>query len=177
MRPGAPPASTCEGAFIAHKVSSTFPSDGFAQRGIDAIMSYRAEWKPEIYARRYLSLHCLGGAIKGDKATRDRSCFPYRDKPFMLQYQAWWTSDTPDKELEPRCIQWVRDFRKKLDGCAEGAFINFPDMDLVPDPDTPEGRKKLLGYYYGPNLADLIAVKRKFDPDNIFRFGMSIPTS
>ena len=58
----------------------------------------------------------------------------------------------------------------------EGAFINFPDKDLVPNPETAEGRKALLRYYYAGNLERLIAIKRKYDPENFFTFQMGIPT-
>jgi hypothetical protein len=58
----------------------------------------------------------------------------------------------------------------------EGSFINFPDKDLVPNPDTPEGRKALLRYYYAGNLEPLIEKKWKYDRDDFFNFQMGIPT-
>ena len=58
----------------------------------------------------------------------------------------------------------------------EGAFINFADKDLVPNSETPEGRKALLRYYYAGNLELVIAIKRKYDPENFFNFQMGIPT-
>ena len=58
----------------------------------------------------------------------------------------------------------------------EGAFINFADKDLVPNSETPEGRKALLRYYYAGNLELVIAIKRKYDPGNSFNFQMGIPT-
>ncbi len=40
----------------------------------------------------------------------------------------------------------------------EGSFINFPDRDLVPNPETPERTQSAswLRYYYAGNLDLLI---------------------
>ena len=69
-------------------------------------------------------------------------------------------------------------FRKKLQNAdlIEGAFINFVDKDLGPDPKTARGRYKLLKFYYGKNLDKLITIKKELDPDNLFNFQMSIPS-
>ncbi len=71
----------------------------------------------------------------------------------------------------------VRSGGHQHEGMCSGAFINFPDKDLVEGPDTPERRKRLLRFYYAGNLGELIAVKRAWDPKNILDFEMGIPTS
>jgi hypothetical protein len=162
--------TTCNGAFFPHKVSSCFPRWGFSSVAVDAIVSYLRDAKAEPTARRYLSLHCMGGNIDSDpNRAREWSCFPYRDKPFMLQYQAWW-ANKDDKPLGGRCLDWVRNFRETMKPHTEGSFINFPDKDLAPE------RKDLLRYYYAGNLEKLIAIKAKYDPGNFFDFEMGIPT-
>jgi len=172
-----PPKDTCDGGYYPHKVSSCFPNAIFStsSKAMETIVAYLAQSKPETMARRYLSLHCMGGTINSDPAwAREWSCFPFRDKPFMLQYQAWW-GDRNDKPLGDRCLAWVRGFRETMKPYTEGAFINFPDKDLVPNPNTPDGRKALLRYYYAHNLEPLIERKRKYDPENFFNFEMGIP--
>ncbi len=166
-------SQTCAGIPYPHKVSSCFPRPGFGDDGDRAITEFVSASAHLPEARLYLSLHCMGGAVgRGG----ERSSFAYRDRPFMLQYQAWW-AHPGDHEVGERCLRWVRDFRKAMRGHTEGAFINFPDVDLVPDPETPAGRLKLLRFYYGGNLDALIGIKSEWDPDNVLDFEMGIPTS
>ncbi len=158
--------NSCAGVAHRHKVSSSFPVAGSEAEVVCKAAEVVAQGPPSAEGRYYLSLHCLGGAIAADHVPPNS--FAFRDRPFLLQYQAWWVSD-PD--LDDLSIGWVRDFREKLAGLTEGAFINFPDRDLADD------RRDLLYQYYGDNLDDLIEVKYRVDPDDIFHFGMSIPTS
>lgn len=172
-----PPKSTCDGGWYAHKVSSCFARTSFEENAAQSIADYLSRSAAEPLARRYVSLHSMGGAMGGTR--QQWSCFPYRDRRFMLQYQAWWIrpeDPKEEKEMETRCCDWVKGFREAMQPYTEGAFINFPDRDLVQNWNTPEGRKKLLQYYYANNLDALIEFKAKYDPDNFFDFEMGIPT-
>jgi hypothetical protein len=171
---GAPLSDTCAGVPFPHKVSSTFPKRGRGGAVVQAAVDFLDGSTHNEGARQYVSLHGMGGAAAD--MGNDWSAFAFRDKPFMLQYQAWW-ANKDDHELGDRCMAWIRKFRTTMSPHAEGAFINFPDKDLVDDPDSPAGRKELLTHYYGTaNLGTLIRIKRKYDSDDLFRFGMSVPT-
>jgi FAD/FMN-containing dehydrogenase len=161
---------TCAGLPHRHKVSSSFPNGAFldGDEAVQRIVKFVAASEHEADARLYLSLHCMGGAIAAQDPAS--SAFAFRRKPFLLQYQAWWAT-TGDPHLGDRCIRWVRDFRREMEGFTEFAFINFPDRDLASD------RKELLRYYYAQNLDRLIGIKGRVDPEDVFRFGMSIPTA
>lgn len=153
--------STCDGHPFPHKVSSCYPRTTFDGASVQAIVDYLHGSEREPTARRYLSLHSMGGAIG---QANDRSCFAYRDKPFLLQYQAWW-ANKEQKDVEKRCIDWVVGFRETMRPCTEGSFINFPDRDIA------------LNEYYRQNFGELINIKRYYDPGNFFKFEMGIPTS
>lgn len=171
------PTSTCSRsdgwAFQPHphKVSSAFPKspDDYDQLAEDLIKVVEGTQYDQA-VNRYVSLHGFGGKV-ADMA-KDETAFPYRDKDFMLQFQAWWSAP---KSNEPESyVQWIENFRKSLQG-VEGAFINFPDISLVADQD--KDRVELLRRYYADNLPRLRRIKAKVDPHSVFSFGMSIPPS
>ncbi|NER94717.1 MAG: FAD-binding oxidoreductase [Symploca sp. SIO1B1] len=158
---------------LPHKVSSAFPKGDIAQLS-QKIIDFVDKHKNFDKAATYLSIHSLGGKIR--QISADSSSFFYRDKEFLLQFQAWWQQPNDDKSED--YINWIRDFRQELDkaGCIEGAFINFPDQTIVePSGDEKADKIRLLRYYYGNNLDCLREIKAKYDPNNFFSFGMSIP--
>lgn len=161
------PNATCDQPH-PHKVSSTFPKKGCDYNQLaEELVGYIecSEFDEEV--NRYVSLHCMGGAVS-DKAP-EATAFPHRTQDVLLQFQAWWAGQAGgklDSEYKTRVegyIQWVKDFRESLSH-TEGAFINFIDHDVP------------LEEYYGGNFDRLREVKKTYDPNNLFSFEMSIPS-
>jgi FAD/FMN-containing dehydrogenase len=179
VRPKAP-AITCD-APHPHKITSTYPINEAADK--DLINNIYDELNGEIHCldvRKYMVWHCLGGKMT-DLELKKNSSFAYRDKPYMLQLQCWWDNSGQLESDEGRAkeyVEWVTDFRKSLEekNLIEGAFINFVDKDLGFDYTKAQGKYDLLKVYYGDKLDRLIDVKKKCDPNNLFKFKMSIPT-
>jgi hypothetical protein len=164
---GAKLSATCaKDAFFRHKVSSAYPAAAFDSGGVQGILDH-INVEPLSGARRYISLHSLG--LRVAETNDDRSCFAYRDKAFLIQYQAWWQKC----ELDEQCLDWVSDFRDDMHRrkYTEGSFINFPDRDLVPTTD----QKELMRPYYRHHLDELMGLKQIWDPRGIFDFPMGIP--
>lgn len=153
-------SDTCAGNPFPHKVSSCFPGPNFGSDTLRYIDSYLLGSGEESTARRYLSLHCMGGAM----GEAQPNSVVWRGKEVMLQYQAWWR-DPKDTEVGGRCIAWLKKFRDEMRGkkYTEGSFINFPDHDIA------------IGEYYGDKFADLRRLKFHFDPNRKFEFEMGIP--
>src|SRR5436189_179839 len=176
-QPGPPPAAlkavgagtpnladTCAGTPFPHMVSSCFPTDKFGEVAMVDLANYIAGSKEERKARRYLSLHAMGGAID-DKSKDKVNCFPWRHKPFMLQYQAWW-ADPKDKALGDACMTWLRVIRDQMrkNTYTEGSFINFPDAEI-----------KLEDYYGKDTFGLLKKFIENYDEKGVFNFPMGIP--
>jgi FAD/FMN-containing dehydrogenase len=74
------------------------------------------------------------------------------DPPHLVEQQARWLDD------------YFADMQRFV---LPRSYVNFPDRGL----------KDWQHAYYGENLARLSGVKRRYDPENLFRFAQSIPLS
>jgi FAD/FMN-containing dehydrogenase len=100
-----------------------------------------------------------------NQMSADATAFVHRDELFLLERTA--TSD-PGERAATRAVaaQWLSQVRDVLAGYGTGrAYQNFPDPELA-DP---------LSAYYGTNLPRLREVKARYDPDDFFHHGQSIP--
>jgi len=168
------PTSTCTGRYY-HKITSAFPKDN-QPKTVNKLMEdavrymKRTPYKKELNA--YVSLQGLGGKMQTEP--EGGTAYPFRDRPFMFKIQAWWNFDA-EAAIEKKYINWVRGYREKIADSIDGAFINFQDKDLVENSNLPAGRIQLLEQYYKNKLPQLRKMKSKYDPTNLFDFGMGVP--
>jgi FAD/FMN-containing dehydrogenase len=103
------------------------------------------------------------GAI-GAATTRpapDSTAYAHRDANFVMNVHGRWDDPADDK----RCIDWARDFfNASAPFASGGAYVNFLTAD--------EGDR--VRSAYGANYDRLAQVKRKYDPDNLFRVNQNI---
>jgi FAD/FMN-containing dehydrogenase len=92
------------------------------------------------------------------------TAFGDRSMPYMFSIDSIWSS--PDDDAAN--ITWTRDFWQRLRPHShEGRiYLNFPGLG--------EEGEDLLRRTYGDNFARLQAIKRKYDPGNLFRFNQNI---
>ncbi|MEL7526254.1 MAG: FAD-binding oxidoreductase [Pseudomonadota bacterium] len=100
----------------------------------------------------------LGGAVAD--VSDDATAFPHRRIPFMTTPGVRWRDKTDDARL----IAWLKQVSDKIAAHAvPGSYANFIS-------ETEDNAERA----YGRNLARLAAVKRKYDPGNLFRFNQNI---
>ena len=107
-------------------------------------------------------IQLLGGGGKSAELPLDATAVYHRKAHSVVQYDGYWTH--PDDEKPT--VDWTVGLRKQMLPYANGAYVNYHDNQLGPD---------WLQQYYGGNLERLRKVKKKYDPENFFKFEQSIP--
>jgi FAD/FMN-containing dehydrogenase len=106
-----------------------------------------------------MHVYPINGAVH--RVAPEATAFAYRDANFATVIAGMW----PDPADNQRNIQWVRDY---YDATAphseEGGYINFMGED---DRDR-------IRVNYGDNYERLVAVKRRYDPGNLFHLNQNV---
>jgi FAD/FMN-containing dehydrogenase len=109
-------------------------------------------------------LHHMGGAF--GRVPEDATAFPSRAAAYWLNIYGFWADAADDAAR----TAWVKGFSDALRPHAlAGEYVNF----LGHDEGDP--RAKALAVYGPAKLERLVAVKRRYDPDNLFRINHNIP--
>ena len=111
-----------------------------------------------------VALDALGGAI--NRVGASDTAFVHRDGLFTAQYTADYPAGVADGTVADRSWAWLDGVWTAMRPYASGeAYQNYTDPRLT---DWEQA-------YYGANAARLRAVKRRYDPDGLFRFPQGVP--
>lgn len=102
----------------------------------------------------------LGGAVA--RVGHDVTAYPNRAALHDINIVGAWAPNDPEPE---RHIEWVRGFWSALAPFAGGVYVNFM---------SDEPQSALQAAYGTHTYARLVALKRKYDPTNFFRFNQNI---
>jgi FAD/FMN-containing dehydrogenase len=101
----------------------------------------------------------LGGALT--RVAPDATAWPNRVPHFAVNVHTRWREVRDDA----RCVAWARRLHDGLAPHAMGTlYVNF----------IPDGDEARVADAYGANYARLVDIKRRFDPDNLFRANQNI---
>jgi len=132
--------------------------------GLDgAIIDEIVEWCGAQTYGTAVDLHHMGGAF--GRVPEDATAYPSRGAEYLLNIYGFWTDPGEDEQR----IAWVKGFSTAMDRHAMvGQYVNFLGHDEA-DP-----RAKALAAYGPAKYERLVAVKRTYDPENLFRINHNI---
>jgi FAD/FMN-containing dehydrogenase len=109
---------------------------------------------------RVAQLRVLGGAMA--RVPAEATAFAHRASRIMVNIAAFYEGP------EDRAVReaWVSDFAAALQQGDAGAYVNFLG---------DEGEARVRAAYPGATWDRLVAIKRRYDPTNLFRLNQNIP--
>jgi FAD/FMN-containing dehydrogenase len=132
--------------------------DDVSNEAIEALVDTGVE-RPSVLSN--VDLWYLGGAM--EEVAPDSTAFWYRNVEAMIGIEANWK----DPAQSDANIEWARDLVTALQPHAsDGSYANFGGFQG----DTDNPARKI----YGGNYERLVEIKRRYDPDNLFRLNHNI---
>jgi FAD/FMN-containing dehydrogenase len=135
--------------------------DRFDDAAIDAIVEHCGR---QAWVGTAADLHHMGGAF--GRVPEDATAFPSRAAAFWLNIYGFW-ADPADDAARTAWVKGVSDGIRPL--AMAGQYVNFLGRD------EGDPRAKALAVYGPAKYERLVAVKRRYDPDNLFRINHNIP--
>ena len=140
------------------KASSDYVARPLSTAGIRTLVGWIDRRQAQGGAVGAVVLDSYGGAI--NRVPARATAFAHRSMLYSIQYGAYWGGSG-----SAASIGWVRGFRSAMRPYVTGgAYVNYLDPDI-------RGWSRA---YYGVNYPRLQAVKKRYDPANVFRFPQSI---
>ncbi len=118
------------------------------------------EWLNKINApMRALQLRVLGGAIS--KIDENNTAYANRKKPIMVNIASFYETEQEKQERQ----KWVDGFSNAINQGDSSAYVGFLG---------PNEQNRLLDAYPPETLKQLREVKKKYDPNNLFKLNYNI---
>jgi FAD/FMN-containing dehydrogenase len=132
---------------------------GLPDQAIDEILQ---EFQKTPSPNTLSSIWNFGGATADVAA--DATAFGDRSMSYMFSLDSVWR----DKSDDDQNISWTRDFWARMQAYSQDGrmYLNFPGQG--------EEGAKMLEDTFGENYDRLRAIKKQYDPDNLFRFNQNI---
>ena len=137
-------------------VAQTLFMDTFDDAAADGIIAALAASDAPM---RVAQLRPLGGAIS--TVAPDATAYAHRDRAIMVNVAAFYTG--PDDR--PAKAAWVQELARSLRQGPPAAYVNFLG---------DEGEVGIRAAYPEPTYSRLAAIKRRYDPTNLFRRNQNV---
>jgi hypothetical protein len=118
-----------------------------------------ARLQPSVFST--VDLWHIGGAVT--RVSPEESAFNGRQAAFLLNPEANWENPADDEAN----ITWVREFINDMREFSDGSrYLNFPGFQEEGD--------EMMRKAFGPQYARLTALKKTYDPTNLFSLNQNI---
>ncbi|EFL27942.1 putative secreted FAD-linked oxidase [Streptomyces himastatinicus ATCC 53653] len=124
-----------------------------------------------------VQLSSFGGQVNA--VAQDATASSHRSSAFKMSWMLYWTEAAD----EAKSLAWIRECYQEVyaetggvpvpNDVTDGCYVNYPDIDLG-DPKYNTSKVPWHDLYYKENYPKLQAVKKKYDPRNIFRHSQSV---
>jgi FAD/FMN-containing dehydrogenase len=146
-----------EGPEVRHASGTNFFADAIEPAGAEAIL----EQLPQSTAMmKAVQLRVLGGALA--RVPNDATAFAHRDRGTFVNLAAMYM-DPAEKDTHDA---WVAALADSLGKDGAGGYVGFLGE---------EDESTVRAAYPGPTWDRLREIKRRYDPDNLFRLNHNIP--
>jgi FAD/FMN-containing dehydrogenase len=144
------------------RARANYLKSGFiAELPADLITALVEDIEPAAGRNTSMFIQPGGGAI--GRVPNDATAFPQRDALGNLGIGVdWAVGDDPAAH-----IAWIREFWTRVEPFTQGFYANDGDPDAYTQP--------AIAMNYRGNFDRLVAVKRQYDPGNLFRLNANIP--
>jgi FAD/FMN-containing dehydrogenase len=109
---------------------------------------------------RAVQLRVLGGASA--RVPNDATAYAHRDSEIMVNIAAFYDGSEADRE---RKLEWATELMGAMHQTDDGVYVNFL---------ADEGEARIRAAYPGATYERLAEIKRRYDPDNLFRLNQNI---
>jgi FAD/FMN-containing dehydrogenase len=108
-----------------------------------------------------IQLRGMGGGMA--RVGNDATAFAHRDKRYFVAIIGLWLDAAEDPAMHST---WTESLWQTIRPEGSGVYVNFLEN---------EGANRVRDAYPPATFARLVEIKRKYDPQNIFRFNQNIP--
>ena len=145
---------------LAPGARNYWKSHNFAALGNDAIGAIIDNANNLASPQCEIFIGLLGG--QASRVKPDATAYAHRDALYVMNVHARWDDPADDA----KCVSWARDvFAATTPYATGGVYVNF----------LTEDETARVGAAYGQNHQALTRVKKKYDPQNLFRQNQNIP--
>ena len=140
------------------RFAGRFAYENFTEEQIEGIISAIGQ-RAEGSTFASVALYAMGGRVKS--IGPNDTAFFHRGAKFIIGFETVWE----DPCSEEQNLVWLQPRFEYLQSITRGSYVNFPYLET----------DSYMQAYYGDNSEALSRIKRRYDPDNVFRFPQSIP--